>query len=123
MTARPISAEDLAEVCARIERGEKPEKTNEISSKDFIGRMLPHVKAFLEQGYTYREIAEFLGHVSAGALRKAVAKDAGRAEKKTKQEGKAARADQPEKPEQAENTAALRVRGRGRRAAPRAAQA
>ena len=38
--------------------------------------MLPHVKRFLAEGYTYKEIAKFLGHVSVTDLKKAIAKDA-----------------------------------------------
>jgi len=76
MAAKPITAEYAAELCRRIEQGEAPEKNTEISSKEFISRMLPHVKKFLAEGYAYKEIAKFLGHASAADLKKAIAKDA-----------------------------------------------
>ena len=96
MSAKAISAEYIAGICARIENGETPRKIPEVSLDDFIRQMLPHVRSFLEQGYSHKEIAEFLGYVSAGALRKAVEKDAPRpTEKKTKKKKpeKAAKGD------------------------------
>lgn len=88
MSSKTIPAEHIADVRARIERGEKPRKMdeNQVSPKEFIQQMLPHVKTFLVQGYTYREIAEFLGQVSVGDLKKALEKDAPVFEKK--KEGK-----------------------------------
>ena len=70
-----ITLEYVAGLYARMERGETPRKNTDIAPRDFIRQMLPHVKNFLAQGYTYKEIAEFLGHVSAGDLKKAVAKE------------------------------------------------
>jgi hypothetical protein len=70
-----IPLEYVAGLYARMERGETPRKNTDIAPRDFIRQMLPHVKNFLAQGYTYKEIAEFLGHVSAGDLKKAVAKE------------------------------------------------
>jgi hypothetical protein len=74
MADKIITAEYVADLCRRIGEGETPKK--EISLKEFIRQMLPHVKEFLARGYEYKEIAEFLGHVSAADLKKAVAKDA-----------------------------------------------
>ena len=76
MAAKPITAEYAAELCQRIEQGGVPEKSTEISFKEFISQVLPYVKKFLAEGYTYKEIAKFLGHVSATDLKKALAKDA-----------------------------------------------
>ena len=78
MSSKTITAEHVAEVRARIERGEKPRKIddNQVSPKEFIRQMLPHVKTFLVQGYTCEEIAEFLGQVSVRDLKKALEKDA-----------------------------------------------
>lgn len=86
MSAKTISEDYVADLCARIEKGENPRKIKELSPKKFIRQMLPHVKKFLEQGYTYKEIAEFLGYISSGNLKKAVAKEDSRqaAQKKTK---------------------------------------
>lgn len=75
MSAQKIAADYVTDLHARIEQGEKPRKINELSSKEFIRQMLPHVQKFLAQGYTYKEIAVFLGHISAGDLKKAVAKE------------------------------------------------
>jgi hypothetical protein len=73
MAAKNITAEHIADLCRRIEQGETPKRNTAISSKEFVRRMLPHVKNFLAQGYAYKEIAEFLGHVSVADLKKAVA--------------------------------------------------
>jgi hypothetical protein len=75
MAAKVITAEYLAEITGRIEQGEKPRKNTEISAKEFTRQMLPHVKNFLAQGFSYKEIAGFLGHVSAADLKKAIGKD------------------------------------------------
>ena len=75
MSAKKITADYVADLHARIERGETPRKIDELSSKEFIRQMLPHVKNFLVQGYTYKEIAEFFGHVSSGDLKKIVVKE------------------------------------------------
>jgi hypothetical protein len=74
MSTKSISVDYVTALCARIEQGETPQKNNDLSPKEFIRQMLPHVKKFLEQGYTYKEIAEFLGHISSGDLKKAVTK-------------------------------------------------
>jgi DNA-binding transcriptional MerR regulator len=78
MTAKMISKEYLTELNLRIEQGERPKKTGEdaITSKDFLQRMLPHIKTFLAQGYTHKEIAKFMGHVSAEDVKKVLEKDA-----------------------------------------------
>jgi hypothetical protein len=76
MSAKNITVEYVEDLCARIEQGEMPRKINALARKEFVRQMLPHVKIFLEQGYTYKEIADFLGHISASDLKKAVAKDA-----------------------------------------------
>lgn len=78
MSAKMITTEYANELSLRIEQGERPRKTGEdaIAPKDFVQRMLPHIKAFLIQGYTHKEIAKFLGHVSGEDLKKAVEKDA-----------------------------------------------
>ncbi|MDR1489582.1 MAG: hypothetical protein LBS65_03720 [Desulfovibrio sp.] len=75
MAAKVITAEYVAEITGRIEQGEKPRKNTEISAKEFIRQMLPHVKNFLAQGFSYKEIAGFLGHVSVADLKKAIVKD------------------------------------------------
>jgi len=75
MRAKNITVEYVADLHARIERGESPKKINELSPKEFIREMLPHVKKFLAQGYTHKEIALFLGYISSGDLKKAVAKE------------------------------------------------
>lgn len=74
MSAKNIPVDYVEDLCARIGRGETPRKINELSPKEFIRQMLPHVKIFLAQGYTYKEIAEFLGHISSGDLKKTLAK-------------------------------------------------
>jgi hypothetical protein len=74
MADKTITDQYVADLCRRIAEGEAPRK--EISLKEFIRQMLPHVKDFLARNYEYKEIAEFLGHVSAADLKKAVAKDA-----------------------------------------------
>ncbi|MDR2818973.1 MAG: hypothetical protein LBB60_00340 [Desulfovibrio sp.] len=76
MTAKIITAEYVADLCRRIEEGELPKKNTEISAKEFVRQMVPHVKIFLAKGYTYKEIAVFFGHVSVTDLKKAVAKEA-----------------------------------------------
>jgi len=100
MSAKKITVDYVTDLHARIDRGETPRKVNDLSPKEFIQQMLPHVKNFLTQGYTYREIAEFLGHISSSDLKKAVAKSpALAAEKKSKAEqtGKSVRASIPSK--------------------------
>jgi|GEM_PF-3153244 len=69
-----ITAEYVAAILNRIAQGETPQKDTSISPKEFTEQMLPHVKAFLVQGYAFKEIAEFIGHVSASDLKKAVKK-------------------------------------------------
>jgi hypothetical protein len=76
MAAKVITAEYVADLCRRIGEGETPKKNTEISAKEFIGQMMPHVKSFLARGYTYKEIVGFLGHVSVTDLKKAVAREA-----------------------------------------------
>ena len=99
MADKTITAEHVAEVRARIERGEKPRKIdeNQLSPKEFIQQMLPHVKTFLVQGYTHEEIAEFLGQLSVHDLKKALEKDAPvftkKKEDKEKKEKKDKKAD------------------------------
>jgi hypothetical protein len=75
MPRSPVTAEHVADICRRIAQGETPKRNMELSLKEFTRQMLPHVKDFLAQGYTYKEIAEFLGHVSVADLKKAVARD------------------------------------------------
>jgi len=75
MSAKNIPVDYVTDLCARIGQGERPRKINELSPKEFIRQMLPHVKIFLTQGYTYKEIAEFLGHISSSDLKKALAKE------------------------------------------------
>ena len=75
MSAKNITVEYAEELRARIEQGEMPRKINALSRKEFVRQMLPHVKLFLGQGYTYKEIANLLGYISGGDLKKAVAKD------------------------------------------------
>jgi hypothetical protein len=103
MKAKNITVDYVADLCARIERGEKPRKINNLSFEEFIRRMLPHVKNFLAQGYTYKEIAEFFGHISSGDLKKAVAKEgpapAAGKKLKTGQEKKTVPARTPSKKE------------------------
>ncbi|MDR3177091.1 MAG: hypothetical protein LBU06_11245 [Desulfovibrio sp.] len=82
MAAKVITAEHVAEITGRIGQGEKPRKNTEISAKEFVMQMLPHVKNFLEQGFSYKEIAGFLGHVSASDLKKAIVKDTCEAQEK-----------------------------------------
>ena len=89
MAAKPITAEYVADLCHRIEQGETPQKNTDISRKEFLRQMLPHVENFLAQGYTYKEISTFLGQVSVTDLKKAVAKeDAETARKKKVPAGK-----------------------------------
>jgi hypothetical protein len=76
MSIRNISIDYVQDLCARIEQGETPRKNDALSPKEFIRQVLPHVKNFLAQGYSYKEIAAFLGHVSHEDLKKAVAKEA-----------------------------------------------
>ena len=75
MSAKPITADYVADLSRRIEQGETPQKNTDISCREFLIQMLPHVKIFLEQGYTYKEISKFLGQVSVTDLKKAVAKE------------------------------------------------
>jgi len=75
MSAKNIPIDYVTDLCVRIGQGERPQKINELSSKEFIRQMLPHVKIFLAQGYTYKEIANFFGHISSGDLKKALAKE------------------------------------------------
>jgi hypothetical protein len=75
MSAKNITVDYVTELHARIKRGETPQKIDKLSPKEFIRQMLPHVKSFLTQGYTYKEIADFFGHISSGDLKKAVAKE------------------------------------------------
>ncbi|MDR2695374.1 MAG: hypothetical protein LBC79_03225 [Deltaproteobacteria bacterium] len=75
MNAKNISVDHVKDLCARIEQGATPRKNEALSPREFIRQMLPHVKKFLAQGYTYKEIAEFLGYISSGDLKKAVAKE------------------------------------------------
>lgn len=88
MTAKMISTEYLNELNLRIEQGERPKKTGEdaMTPKEFIQRMLPHIKTFLVQGYTHKEIAKFLGHVSSEDLKKALEKDAAALKKVSKKD-------------------------------------
>jgi len=76
MKAKNIPVDYVADLCTRIEQGETPRKSNALAPKEFLRQMLPHAKVFLAQGYTYKEIADFLGHISADDLKKAVAKEA-----------------------------------------------
>ena len=69
-----ITAEYTVDILNRIAQGETPQKETAISPKEFIGQVLPHAKIFLAQGYEYKEVAKFIGHVSASDLRKAVKK-------------------------------------------------
>jgi hypothetical protein len=92
MSVTNISVDYVKDLCARIEQGEKPQKNDTLSPKEFIRQVLPHVKIFLAQGYSYKEIAAFLGHISSGDLKKAVAKEAPAPEAK-----KAAKTGQAEK--------------------------
>jgi len=69
-----ITPEYLTELLSRIAKGERPQKIVTISQKAFVEQMLPHVKDFLAQDYTYKAIAEFIGHVSVAELRKVVKK-------------------------------------------------
>ena len=75
MSSKSIAADYVADLLHRIGQGEMPQKNAEISLKEFLKQILPHVKQFLAQGYTYKEIAKFLGQVSVTDLKKAVAKD------------------------------------------------
>ena len=75
MSDKRITAYYVTDLHARIAQGETPIKLNELSRKEFILQMLPHVKSFLTRGYTHKEIAEFIGHVSSGDLKKALAKE------------------------------------------------
>ena len=69
-----ITPEYLAGLLSKIAQGERPQKVSSISQKAFLEQMLPHVKAFLAQDYTYKAIAEFIGHISISDLKKAVKK-------------------------------------------------
>jgi len=84
MGTKIITAEHVANTLKRIEQGETPRKDTKISSKEFAMRMLPHVKRFLAQGYTYKEIAEFLGHIATSDVKKVVEKTLSPEEKKGK---------------------------------------
>lgn len=75
MAAKVITVEYVAELCRRIEQGETPKRNTEVSPKEFVRQMLPHVKRFLAMGYTYKEIAEFFGRASVADLKKAVARE------------------------------------------------
>ncbi len=72
---KAITKNYLKELCEKIKRGERPCKEDEdfISRKVFIREMMPHIKSFLSEGYSYKEIAVFLEHVSGDDLKKAVA--------------------------------------------------
>ena len=74
MGAKIITAEHVANTLKKIEQGEMPKRNTKISQKEFAAQMLPHVKRFLAQGYTYKEVADFLGHITASDLKKAVEK-------------------------------------------------
>jgi len=88
-----ISVDYVKELCARIEQGETPRKNDALSPGEFIRQLLPHVKKFLAQGYTYKEIADFFGHISSGDLKKAMAKEIlGPAVKKASKAGQADKA-------------------------------
>lgn len=93
MAAKSITREYVDELVSRIGQGETPKKNTEISAKEFVRQMLPHVKNFVAQGYAYKEIADFIGHVSAADLKKAVAKDTSES-----QEKKGKKAEEQEKP-------------------------
>ncbi len=75
---KAITKAYIVELCDKIKNGEKPGKEDDafVSRKMFIREMMPHVKAFLAEGYSYKEIAVFLDHVSGDDLKKAVADDA-----------------------------------------------
>ena len=75
---KAITKNYVTELCEKIKRGERPGKEDEdfISRKMFIREMMPHIKSFLSEGYSYKEIAVFLEHVSGDYLKKAVAEDA-----------------------------------------------
>ncbi len=90
MAAKSVTTEYVDELIGRIKRGETLKKNTEISSKEFIKRMLPHVKSFVAEGFEYKEIAEFLGHVSAADLKKAVLKEGSDTPKKKERSVKAA---------------------------------
>jgi len=95
MGAKIITAEHVANTLKKIEQGEMPKRNTKISQKEFAAQMLPHVKRFLAQGYTYKEIADFLGHITASDLKKAVEKDHPSEEKENKKASKKAKAVAP----------------------------
>ncbi|MDR1945783.1 MAG: hypothetical protein LBQ51_01255 [Desulfovibrio sp.] len=73
-----VTREYIEELRAGIAQGNKPARAGEgpVSKKEFIRLMLPDVRNFLKEGYACKEIAAFLGHVTADDLKKAVERDA-----------------------------------------------
>ena len=75
MSSKNITQEYVNDLCQRIEQGEAPKKSTDVSAKEFVTIMLPHVKNFLAKGFSYEEISAFIGHVSPEKLKKALAKE------------------------------------------------
>jgi hypothetical protein len=72
---KTLTRDYLKETLEKIQAGDKPHKNpEEISKKEFLKALLPHLRSFRKDGYSPKEIAVFVGGVSASDIKKALEK-------------------------------------------------